>query len=858
MAEETPYAAQNPQEVAELVRNLEEHTKKGAAGGKKSFSCRKTTFPVPGPGNQTVESWRFQDWDYKRKDLPTHARGLFTQRSANGTPEIVVRGYDKFFNVGEVRTTEWDNIKKDTRGPYELSLKENGCIIFISGLADGTLLVCSKHSTGARQDTDVSHALAGEKWVDRQLAALGKSRGDLARELRKRNATAVAELCDDSFEEHILAYKNDDAGLYLHGINLNLPHFATYPGPLVHRFADEWGFKKTDFLMKDDIESVKKFLEQVGETGAYNGRDVEGFVVRCHALHAPSGPWGDWFFKYKYEEPYLMYRQWREVTKQIIAGKPAQYKKHKKITEQYLQYARRRLAQDPKLGKAFNQNHGIIAMRNGFLAEKGLKGADVIREAAREGSLDVVTKDVVLLPAATIGCGKTTVALALCKLFQWGHVQNDNIQGSKGRPQRFATEVNMALTTSLVVIADRNNHQRRERKQIIEDVQKVIPSAKFVALHYVHDKKGGDREDYKKSIRAVTRERVFSRGDNHQTIQAGSKSEGEIRGIMDGFLGRFEPVDTDVEPDDAFDTVIDLDPTAASRENLETVVAKLHEHYPKLFGEMPTSDDLDRAIEAAMKDYQPNVKHDLSFASKNKNKNVNNNNNKNHQQQDVSMKKEKKEPQVEYFCIALPTQQVLDTVATTFASQDPTTAKFYHQLQKTRRIQSSVHVTLVHRANAKKTPDLWTQFNEMLDRKRKAAWEKQEPAGAAAEKKSVPIDIVLTTCRIQLERIVWDHRVMCVVVRLLGGAGGGGGGGAGGGGAAGGEGGGAATDLSSANSISHITLGTANPSIKPKESNDLLARWTEKGSGAETGISELAIDPRVEIQGDVKAVAARH
>ncbi len=832
---EVPYSPQNPQEVAELVRNLEEHTKKGAAGGKKSFSCRKTTFPVPGPGDQTVESWRFQDWDYKRKDLPTHARGLFTQRAADGTPKIVIRGYDKFFNVGEVRTTEWDNIKKDTRGPYELSLKENGCIIFISGLADDTLLVCSKHSTGARQDTDVSHALAGEKWVDTQLAALGKARADLARELHKRNATAVAELCDDNFEEHILAYKNDDAGLYLHGINLNLPHFATYPGHLVHRFADEWGFKKTDFLMKDDIESVKKFLEQVGETGAYNGRDVEGFVVRCHALHAPSGPWGDWFFKYKYEEPYLMYRQWREVTKSIIAGKPPFYKKHKKITEQYLQYARRRLAQDPQLGKAFNQNHGIIAMRNGFLAEKGLKGADVIRQAAEEGSSNAaeVTKDVVLVPVATIGCGKTTVAVALCKLFKWGHVQNDNIQGSKGRPQRFAKEVNMALAAYPVVVADRNNHQRRERKQIIEDVQKVLPSAKFVALHYVHDKKGPGGEDFRRSIRAVTRERVFTRGDNHQTIQTGSKSEGEIRGIMEGFMNRFEPVDVDRDPDGAFDSVIDLDVTAASRENLETVVAKLHELYPKLFGEMPTSDDLDRAIEEAMRDYQPNVKHDLSFKSK---KNVNKT--QQQQQQNIS----KKEPQVEYFCIALPTQQVLKIVQGTFASQDPTTAKFYHQLQNTRRIQASVHVTLVHRASAEQNPQLWTQFNEMLDRKRKAEMENQKATGG---KQYVPIDIVLTTCRIQLERIVWDDRVMCVVVRLVGG----------GGGSTGGEGGG---DVASANSISHITIGTANPSIKPKESNDLLARWSQEGSGVNTGISELAIEPKVEMYGDVKAVAARH
>jgi tRNA ligase len=44
------------------------------------------------------------------------------------------------------------------QGPYELSVKENGCIIFISGLEDETLL-CSKHSTGVRQDQTLAMPL---------------------------------------------------------------------------------------------------------------------------------------------------------------------------------------------------------------------------------------------------------------------------------------------------------------------------------------------------------------------------------------------------------------------------------------------------------------------------------------------------------------------------------------------------------------------------------------------------------------------------------------------------------------------------------------------------------------------------
>src|SRR3984885_8768160 len=185
-------AQQDPHEVATLVRDLE--AAKGGKGGKKVFSCKKSTFYVAGSDNISVDSWRFQDWDYKRDDLPTYARGLFTSTNEKGQPELAIRGYDKFFNIDEVNATKWRNIENNTKGPYELSLKENGCIIFISGLHDGSLLVCSKHSTGPRDDINLSHAIAGERWIDRQLNSIGKTRQDLARELRRRNATAVAEL----------------------------------------------------------------------------------------------------------------------------------------------------------------------------------------------------------------------------------------------------------------------------------------------------------------------------------------------------------------------------------------------------------------------------------------------------------------------------------------------------------------------------------------------------------------------------------------------------------------------------------------------------------------------------------------
>jgi len=816
--ESIPFVKQDSKVVASLVQNLENSIKKGK--NKSGFSGKKHTYQIPHTNGLTVDSWRFQDWDYKRDDLPTYARGLFTYKTKDGTPEIAVRGYDKFFNVGEVRDTKWEEVERITQGPYELSVKENGCIIFISGLEDDILLVCSKHSTGAGKNVNLSHAVAGERWVEKYLAAIGKTSQQLARELRERNATVVAELCDDSFEEHILAYDNEKtAGLYIHGINLNLPDFATYPGHLVHEFADEWGFRKAEYLMKDDVGIMKSFLEQCAETGSYNGRDTEGFVIRCQKRVGRGGPYVNWFFKFKFEEPYLLYRQWRECTKAVLAGKAPKYRKHQKITKEYLLYARRQFAQNPALRKAYLANHGIIKMRDGFLEERGLKGSDIIRED-REGDAMVgsdVTNNVILVPIATIGCGKTTVAIALTKLFGWGHIQNDNITGKSGRPKQFVIQLSNALSLSPVVIADRNNHQKRERQQLFDDLSRVIPECRFVALHYVHDPKS----EMLPEIRRVTQERVFSRGDNHQTIQAGSKSRDEITSIMEGFLHRFEPLDPHSEPDEAFDEVINLDVLESSRHNLEAVVNGLRASYPKLIPEPPSPEALDEAIASAMNEYQVDLKHDLSFQSKNKNKGARN----------VAADPRKpsgnaentppsKADKIEYFCIRVPASTVLTVLETTFSKQAPDVARFYRQLQQSRRIQAAFHVTLIHRASIPQHTDLWHHLTSLHTK-------------AKSSQPNTP-DVVLGKCGMQLERIVWDNRVMSIVARIQD------------------------ESWTSVNAIPHITVGTAETSIKPKESNDLLQRWAQRGANEESGIWELGIGGGETVWGEVKAVVPMH
>lgn len=61
----------------------------------------------------------------------------------------------------------------------------------------------------------------------------------------------------------------------------------------------------------------------------------------------------------------------------------------------------------------------------------------------------------------------------------------------------------------------------------------------------------------------------------------------------------------------------------------------------------------------------------------------------------------------------------------------------------------------------------------------------------------------------------------------------------------------------STNRVAHITVGTRDDSVKPKESNDLLAKWLESGATPENKIQEVVFSDKAPILGEVKPVLQR-
>lgn len=121
--------SQYEKEDSELISEL---FKISSKNGKL---VKSNEYTAPADPNVSVRSWKMDEWKYYTvpSPFPTLARGLFTTEIKNDVEvvddrdrryRIIVRGYDKFFNIGEV---PWTNVRGGsshhrTHANYEIIL----------------------------------------------------------------------------------------------------------------------------------------------------------------------------------------------------------------------------------------------------------------------------------------------------------------------------------------------------------------------------------------------------------------------------------------------------------------------------------------------------------------------------------------------------------------------------------------------------------------------------------------------------------------------------------------------------------------------------------------------------------------
>jgi tRNA ligase len=200
----------------------------------------------------------------------------------------------------------------------------------------------------------------------------------------------------------VLPYTSDRSGLYLHGINLNTADLRTWPIEKVAKFANEWGFREVPYRVFQTLEEVKIFTDKIKEERLLDDRPIEGFVIRTKIISTGQ----DFFFKVKYDEPYLMYREWREITKTLLSNKKPRVTYS--LSRDYLEWVKEKIKTQPNLFKEYKQNHGIFHVRDKFLEYWNDKGnAQITAKIPQE------ERKTLLVPVATIGCGKYFVNVGL-------------------------------------------------------------------------------------------------------------------------------------------------------------------------------------------------------------------------------------------------------------------------------------------------------------------------------------------------------------------------------------------------------------------------------------------------------------
>ncbi|KXN82196.1 tRNA ligase 1 [Leucoagaricus sp. SymC.cos] len=783
-----------------------------ALSQKSPKLVRSSVYPAPAAPNTLVRSWKMNEFKYYDipSPFPTLARGLFTTEIEPESEEdahkpvkyrIVARGYDKFFNIGEVPWTTWEALEAHTAPPYILSLKSNGCIIFIAALTSKKLLITSKHSLGPIEGVPLSHAQAGERWLKRYLEEKGKTEAEFAKRLWDENWTAVAELCDDSFEEHVLPYPEERTGLHLHGLNVSTNPFVTMPHQVVDAFAEEWGFIKTRTHTVNTIAEVRAFTDQ--NAGEWEGEAVEGFVVRTHVTEppiegrgggskkvaqgqSPYAPGSSFFFKVKFDEPYMMYRDWREMTKKLLSSKGSlsakslpKGKMKRKETKIYVKWVIEEIKKNRKAFDGYTKGHGIIATREKFLKwyaeQQGGSGEELKKmdeqsdpETHEDGVEGEESPKVIIVPVAIPGCGKTSVALALAHLFDWGHTQSDDVKAKKPAPT-FLKNVQKLMYNHDVVIADKNNHLTQHRQQLRDLTGNFNPRARLVALNW---SLSGIAPS---TVHRICSDRIVSRGENHQTLVSNTSSPKSHEDVLWMFINGYEEL-TPREVNEIVDMELE--------DNLEQMIAHA----------------VDGLIKEIVRDVIGGYKVGRSLSRDTGTK-------KDEVKQEKKAEKKSKPPRYFGLLPEVDLHQVLDAAFTQTAENETMKngAEFWNKLKTLNRVTTQPHITIVHMKQLPQDKELW------------------DKAAPVNDSSSPP----MFECK--LGHVLWDGREGEAFLD--------------------------AVPEMTRNGL-HVTVGTAASSIMPVEGKELVARW-RAGARESKGVFGIDLgDATVVVQGRLKGLLA--
>jgi len=216
--------------------------------------------------NFTRKVFYDKSWD----EVVVKARGLFFNRN---THEIVSRGFEKFFNIGEVESTTLEGLKENLVFPITLYIKENGFLGNMGYERQTDALFLASKST---PDGDFADWF---REITRNTLDEGKQEG-LRRYLRDTDSAMTFEVIDPVRDPHMIEY--DQPKIVLLDILKRTVDFRKAHFDVVQEVADRFGIEcKTRAFTFQNWKQFEGWYRAANANLDYriSGKHHEGLVI---------------------------------------------------------------------------------------------------------------------------------------------------------------------------------------------------------------------------------------------------------------------------------------------------------------------------------------------------------------------------------------------------------------------------------------------------------------------------------------------------------------------------------------------------------------------------------------------------
>lgn len=226
---------------------------------------RESKFDNISSFNFTQEAFRKGVWD----EQTIRARGLFFNTN-NG--DIVIRSYNKFFNINEKEITKIGNLKRNLQYPVTAYVKYNGYLGLIGYDSESDKLIISSKSNINSQFSRWFEEILYNKLNAKQIY-------DMKEYIKNNNCTLVWEVIAPKHDTHMIEYAEDD--IVLLNIVYNTLDFKQAEYEEIVQLARELNvnYKQIAGIFNSWQEFKTWYDEVIKKDYKYNGEYIEGFVI---------------------------------------------------------------------------------------------------------------------------------------------------------------------------------------------------------------------------------------------------------------------------------------------------------------------------------------------------------------------------------------------------------------------------------------------------------------------------------------------------------------------------------------------------------------------------------------------------